>query len=225
MVILKSKYSIVIAEMAKGKTLARALLSAALNQLLHEDVELSQPASILEIGGESASHQRYLPQTWHLTLSNYKNLPGVDLIVDAENKFSLADNSFDGALCFNALYVIDDYFNCFSEALRVSNDFIIFNVPLIQALVPEPHDYTRLTEDRLKSLIADLKINHKIFETKIIPVGGTFSAAISLIDPYLKFWLLRLPAYLLAALLDGLDKKINRRCPIMYLVMIKKSHE
>jgi len=221
----KSKFGIVVKEMNMGKTLARALLSASLNRLFSEDAELSKSAKILEIGGQPASHQRYMPPAWQLTLSNYKMLAGVDLIIDAEKEFPSDIGEFDGVVCFNALYIIKDYFNCFSESLKLAKKFVIFNIPLIQALVPEPNDFTRLTEDRINDLIEELMKSHKIAGARIIPVGGSFSAAVSLIDPYLKFRVLRLPFYLSAVALDKLDSKIGRRSPIMYLVVIKKSYE
>lgn len=217
-------YKNIIKEILSDKSLARSLVNVAFARIIQEKTWLSKSMRILELGAESASHQKFFPKGWQLYPSNYKKKSEPGLIIDAENKFPLADDEFSGVVCLNTIYVINDYVNCFSESLRVAENFILFHVPLIQAIIPHPFDFTRLTEDRLVSLIGELKAKFKIEEFDIVPIGGSFSSAVSLIDPYLRFRILRLPIYLVAIFLDHLDKIIKRKCPMMYLILIKK-HE
>lgn len=217
-------YKNIIKEVLRGKSLARSLVNVSFARIIQEKSWLSKRARVLELGAESASHQKFFPKGWQLYPSNYKKKFESDLVINAENKFPLAYNEFNGVICLNTVYVIKDYVNCFSESLRVAENFILFHVPLIQAIIPHPFDFTRLTEDRLISLVEELKTKFKIEEFEIIPVGGSFSSAVSLIDPYLMFRIIRLPVYLMAILLDNLDKIIKRKCPMMYLILIKK-HE
>ena len=219
-----AEYKIIIKEILNGKSLARSLVNAFFAEIIKEKTWLSKDMRVLELGAESASHQKFFPKEWRLYSSNYKKISESDMIIDAENKFPLADNEFNGVVCLNTVYAIKNYNNCFSESLRVAENFILFHAPLIQAIIPHPLDFTRLTEDGIKSLIGELKAKFKVEEFEIMPVGGSFSSAVSLIDPYLKFRILRLPVYLTAIFLDRLDKIIKRKCPMMYLILIKK-HE
>lgn len=216
-------YKNVIMEIIRGKSLARALVNISFADAIQERPWLLGDMKILEIGAEAASHQKFCPKTWKIQASNYKQITDKDLVINAEDKFPVPDNAYNGVICLNTLYVINDYANCFSESLRVADRFALFHVPLIQAIVPHPHDFTRLTEDRLVSLSSVLSKDHRIDDFEIIPVGGSFSSAVSLIDPFLKYRILRLPVSLVALLLDNLDKVVKRKCPLLYMVLIKKA--
>jgi len=209
-------------EIFHGKSLGRAMLFSALIDLFNEEKQLKADLNILEIGAEPASYHRALPGGWKIKNSNYKMIKKTDIIIDAEKNFPLNNNEFDGVIIFNVLYILKNYYNCLSECLRVSKSFILFNVPLICGLVPQPTDYNRFTKEKLISLIDKLKQEQKIKDYRLIPIGGSFSAAIGLIDIYLRFRIIKIPIYLLAIFFDKLDKIFNRDCPNMYLVLIKK---
>lgn len=202
--------------------MGRAMLFSALVGLFNEEKQFKTNLNILEIGAEPASYHRALPGSWKIKSSNYKFIKKTDLIIDAEKKFPLNDNEFDGAIVFNVLYILKNYYNCLNECLRVSRSFVLFNVPLICGLVPQPTDYNRYTKEKLISLINKLKQDQPIKDYRIIPIGGSFSAAVGLIDGYLRFRIIKIPAYLLARCLDRLDRIFKRDCPSMYLVLIKK---
>jgi hypothetical protein len=136
--------------------------------------------------------------------------------------FPFKNSEFDGCVFFNVLYLIDNHMNCLKESLRVSKRFIMFNIPLISGIARHPKDFNRFTEDRLIEIINSLKKDFKIEEFKVIPIGGSFSSAVSLTDSYLRFRIIRIPIYLFAILFDKLDKIIKRNCPMQYLVLIKK---
>ncbi len=209
-------------EILRGKAIGRAMLFIALKKFFEENPWLNNEFLVLELGSEPASHQRALPREWKIRGSNYQLMPGLDLIIDAEKRFPVSNNDFDGVIFFNVLPVIDDYMNCLKESLRVARKFILFNIPLISGTARHPKDFSRFPQDRLLAILDNLKKDFLISEYQIIPIGGSFSSAIHLIDPYLKFRIIRVPIYLLAILLDKLDMVIKRSCPLQYLVLIRK---
>jgi len=205
-------------EIFKGKTTGRAMLSASLLDVLEGDPQYQQELQILELGSESASHQRVLPKNWKISKSNINNIEKKDHIFDANNKFPFESEVFDGVICFNTLYAIENQEYCLKESLRVSKRFVIFNAPLISGLAPHPTDFHRYTQQGLEKLLKDTGLR----SYKIVPVGGSFSSGVSLIDNYLRYRIIRIPLYFLAILLDNLDRIAKRECPIQYIVVIKK---
>ncbi len=146
----------------------------------------------------------------------------MDYIVDINKKFPFNSEFFDGVSFFNVFYLADDYANCLAESLRVSRKFVIFNSPLISGIAKHQTDLNRFTENKLKYLLEKLKNEQILKEYKIVPLGGSFSSAVNLIDVYLRYRIIKIPFYLMAILLDKLDKMIKRNCPMQYLVLIKK---
>jgi hypothetical protein len=216
------KLNFFIKEIFKGKTIGRALLFATLKEFFDNEKWLNDKFSVLELGAEPASHQRTFPEFWQVKKSNYIEMKDIDFVVDAEKPFPFKNDEFDGCIFFNVLYLINNYMNCLRESLRVSKRFIMFNIPLISGIARHPKDFNRFPEDRLIEIFNSLNKDFKIEEFKIIPIGGSFSSAVSLIDSYLKFRIIRIPIYLFAILFDKLDKIIKRNCPMQYLVLIKK---
>lgn len=208
-------------EIIRGKTLFRAMLLVALKDIFLKDSSLQGPKSVLEIGGQRASHERTYPATWQVTNSNYQKFEKVDIVVDANKLFPLKSGSFDGVTIFNTLYLVDDYMNCLKESLRVSKHFVLFNIPLISLLTPHPVDMNRFTYDRLENMMHSLK-NSGLTEYSIIPLGGLFTSATCLLDPFLHFRAVRIPVYILAKILDKVARSSKYRCPSQYLVVMKK---
>jgi hypothetical protein len=91
-------------ELIKGKNLRRILIIEDLVQLFKQDI-FSGNLSVLELGGENASHQRYLPSSWDISAGNYVNLPNTDYVFDANTDFPFEDNKFDGVI-FLILYTL-----------------------------------------------------------------------------------------------------------------------
>jgi len=205
-------------EVVKGKTIGRATLSATFKDVLEKNNWLNQDFNVLELGSESASHQRVFLKKWKVFKSNVGNIGKPDYIFDANEKFPLESNKFDGVICFNTLYAIENQENCLKESLRISKKFVIFNAPLISGLAPHPHDFHRYARQGLEKLLKDMGIR----SYKIVSVGGSFSSGLSLIDNYLRYRIIRIPFYLLAIFLDNLDRVTRRECPIQYIVVIKK---
>lgn len=215
------KFTYFLKEILRGKTIGRAMLFATLKELFEKEKWLNDGFKVLELGSEPASHQRAFPKFWQLKKSNYQPMEGIELIVNAEETFPFKDGEFDGTVFFNVLSVINNYLVCLEESLRVAKKFVMFNIPLISGIARHPGDFNRFPEDRLIEILENLG---GIKNSKIISIGGSFSSAVGLIDAYLKFRIIRIPIYLIAFLLDRLDKFINRQCPTQYLVLIRKQH-
>jgi len=205
-------------EILKGKTIGRATLSASLLKVFEKNSQYQQELQILELGSESASHQRVLPKKWKISRSNINNVGKIDYIFDANDKFPFEFGMFDGVVCFNTLYAIENQEHCLKESLRISKSFVIFNTPLISGLAPHPTDFHRYTKQGLEKLFTPLNIK----SYKIIPLGGSFSSGVSLIDNYLRYRIIRIPIYLVAVLFDNLDKVTKRECPLQYIVILEK---
>lgn len=209
-------------EIFKGKNIGRALLFASLKDLFGREPWLGGNFLVLELGHIKASHQRSYPLSWKIKISDYRPSDNLDYVVDVNKKFPFAPGFFDGVALFNVFYLADDYVNCLTESLRVAREFVIFNSPLISGIAKHPTDLNRFTEDKLNRLLEKLRSEQALKEYKIIPIGGSFSSAINLIDVYLRYRIIKIPFYLAAILLDRLDKMVKINCPMQYLVLIKK---
>ena len=207
-------------EIFKGKNISRVQVFSALTDFFKTHKEMLGALDILEIGKEPASHERTFPKAWKIHSANYIKKENTEYVFDASKKFPFADGQFDGTVMFNVLYLIEDYKLCLEECLRVSKNFVLFNVPLISGIAKDPNDYNRFTEDKIKLTIESVSGSSMTYE--IIPVGATFSASVALLDTYLRFKPVRIFFNLCSIPLDKLDKKIGRSCPIQYLVYIKK---
>lgn len=216
------KFRHFLKEIFRGKTIGRAMLFGELKDLFEKEKWLNDKFVVLELGSEPASHQRTFSKDWALKKSNYIQTSNIDFVINAEEKFSFKDQEFDGVVFFNVLYALKNWTNCLEESSRISKNFTIFNIPLISGIARHPNDFNRFPEDKLVDILENLKSKKLLQEYKIIPIGGSFTSAISLIDPFLKFRIIRIPVYLCGLLFDKLDKPIKRQCPMQYLVLIKK---
>ena len=219
---MKISLSSFFRELARGKSTSRSLLVAALAELFRRRPDLSGSFSVLELGSEPASHQRIFPSAWRITRANLAEGRGADPIFDANRPFPFPDGSFDAVVFFNTLYAIESYAGCVREAVRISRRFILFNAPHIAAFAPHPSDHHRFTVTELSALCDGLVRADRRIRYGIIPVGGSFTAAMSVIDPYFIFRIFRIPPALMAAILDLWDRHVGRSCPVQHLVLIEK---
>ncbi len=208
-------------EILKGKNIFRALLFQALKDFFILHVGMQRDAHVLEIGSDKASHQRALPRQWILHSANAKKMSDSEYVFDANTTFPFTENSFDGVVLFNTMYLIDTYEKCIAESVRVAKSFVMFNIPLVSGIAKDPLDYNRFTRDRIEKMQKDMNMGDASWE--IMPIGGSFSGCAVLIDPYLAFRPLRIICNCMAYFLDKLDAKIKRDAPIQYLVYIKKN--
>ncbi len=133
----------------------------------------------------------------------------------------MADGAFDGVAFFNVIQALREYERCLAESIRVARRFVLLNSIHVSNIARHPRDYNRLTEDRLAATLDEIGRAVPI-EYRILPLGGAFTSAVSLIDPYLRFRLFRFVANCTAAVLDRLDRLARWEAPLQYLVWVKK---
>jgi hypothetical protein len=178
--------------------------------------------TILELGSEQATHQTLYPKHWNVTHSNLESSNEKILSIDMEKQFSLESSSYDGVVTFNTLYAIYNVEQCIAESLRVARLFVAFNIPFITKSTPHPHDYTRMTKERLVRLLEDLKQKTLLSNFTIISYGGTGSAIGTLLTPYIPFKIIRIPLLLLLRLIDHFDQFRKVEAPLGYFVIVQK---
>lgn len=205
-----------------GRSIFRASLVGELQALIERHRWLEGASTVLELGYERASHEDAYPPSWKLLHCNYRSMHDIDCVFDADRRFPFIDQAVDGTVLFNTLAMIEDFMNTLRESLRVSKRFVIFNVPLISALTPHPGDFNRFTASRIDRIIDGLAADFAVRSRDVTPIGGSFSSALVAVAPYLKWWAVRVPVNLLALVLDRLDRRIGRQCPMQYLVLLEK---
>ncbi len=194
----------------------------ALEKFLRKQDIFNKRLNILELGFEPASHHRFLPKNWSITSANFHSKSDRTLSFDLEKAFPINTNTYDGVIAFNTLYAVYCFENCINESLRVARSFVLFNVPFITRSTPDPHDFTRLGLERLINIAKKYQENGLIKEYKIIPYGGSWSAAVTVLNPYFPFTIIRVPIYYLARLLDTLDSLRKTYAPIGHIILLKK---
>lgn len=209
----------VLLEVLRGKNLSRILLMGALKHLFKINPVLQESHSVLEIGYAPSSHHRVYPAAWKVEGANYVAGSGVTHVFDANQAFPISDGAFDGVVFMNVLPVIRNDDTLISEAVRCARKFVLFNVPLISGIARHPADYHRYTQDRLEALLEEQQV---LSRSHVFRVGASFTSAWSLIDPLLKWRLIRLLAYPAAILLDAADRTRDRECPMHYMCLILK---
>lgn len=208
-------------EIVRGKSISRALLFSHLAGFFQDHPAYVRPASVLELGSEPASHQRAFPRNWLIVRANMTGYPAMDINFDLEGPFPCMDGSYDGVVAFNTLYAIRNFPACIGECVRVARSFVVFNMPHVGAYAPHPRDFHRSTKESLSAILDPLRERGDIADFRIMPLGGSFTSAFSLIEPYFKWRIFRVPLGMAAVFLDRLDGMFVRECPIQHLVLIR----
>lgn len=144
--------------------------------------------------------------------------------VDFDQPLPWQDESFDAALCINALYIANDPVFTLKEMRRVvkKGGTVIGVVPFVFPEAREPRDYVRWTSEGLGRLCHEAGFG----AVELRPFGGHFSAATFLIEPFLYFGVLRLLAHGLASILDSAmpsSYRLKRPCPLGYVFICTKT--
>lgn len=142
--------------------------------------------------------------------------------VDFNKPLPYPDESFDGALFINALYIADDPVTTLNELRRIlkKSGRLVLVVPFIFPEHREPHDYLRWTSEGIGTLMRGAKFS----SVEIIAFGGQFTSAAYLVEPFLMFRALRWLVREVACRLDALIPKLYREshgCPLGYVVTAK----
>ncbi len=213
------------AEMMRGKGLARAFLYEELRA--YKDA-IAFPAVDIACGKD--------PGYWRilgLTGSYRGSLMAIDRDVaaypDIVHDISIGnvpfpDGSFKTAFLMNCLYAFPDPLYAMREASRLlaRGGRLFATFPLVFPYTPEPHDFRRFTEERVRQLC--LETSFRII--RFIPFGGRWSSATYLVGPFFRpYALFGVPLGLAARFLDTTTEFFFPRfpkAPIGYLVVAER---
>lgn len=201
-----------------GKTLGRVLF----NERVGVHCAALQ-GSVIDLGGGAApGYLRYLSRDASYTRTDVQASAGV-LPVDLNKPLPFSNESFDAALLFNSLYILEDQHMSLREIHRIlkKEGRLFLSSPFIASEIPEPRDYMRFTAEGLERLLVEACFEVETLER----MGGRVSAAVNLLHPLFLFSLIRVPVYACALALDRLiawTGKDRYATPIGYFVVAKK---
>jgi len=204
-------------EIAKGKTLIRALMNLELRKF-------SLAGKVIDVGGgQNPSYLRFFKKADHLQFESV-DLAG-DKKIDLEsNALPYQDASADYVLLFNILEHIYNHQALVKETIRVlkSDGTVIGFVPFFVGYHPDPHDYFRYTNESLQKIFKGAGFG----SVSVQPVGGgPVLAAFNILMNYFPRFL-TLFAFPWYVLLDWIMLKIRPsladRFMLGYLFVVKK---
>jgi SAM-dependent methyltransferase len=134
-----------------------------------------------------------------------------DVVADATRPLPFRTSSVDAAVMSWFLYIAREPCAVLSEVRRVlrPGGVLILSVPLVFPVNPEPTDLWRFTDGGIDRLLSDAGFA----ERRIVPLGGRWSSAAYLLEPFLRPRRVVMPAALRAAVV--LDRWTERRAPQM----------
>lgn len=233
------RWLIYLREIMRGKDINRILSNIAL-------MDKECMGEILDIGGGDAraSHYRFMRvYKWHsVTTVDIDPKAKPDHVVDVEKeKLPFPDETFDYVLFMNVLEHLNNGRGVLSEIYRVlkirrsdggphlrGQDWsgnLIGVIPFLVNIHPNPHDFVRLTEEGLTSLLVSAGFPKT--KIKIKPIGsGPFTAGYYQFE-FMIPRIFRLIFGPIAFLLDWLAIKISRqdltaRFPLSYVFTASK---
>ena len=207
-------------ETRNGKTIARTLF----NWEISKHIKNIGGVVIDFGGGKNPSYERFWnisPEKFIRVDINKKAEP--DVIADLNKPLPFSDNFANVVFLFNVIYILENPERTLREINRIlkPNGRLFLTSPFIFNEAKEPADYWRFTSEALEKLLKESGFK----ESRIIPVGERFSAAVYLISQFLFFWPIKFVFYALAI---GLDKiipkklKLKQPCPIGYFIEAEK---
>lgn len=206
-------------QILQGKTIYRILFN---QQVKSKCANL--PGKTIDLaGGGKGSYYRYLPSQVDITKTNYLSGVDIDQVVDLNLTLPFTDQSFDGVLLFNALYIMKNPTFTLSEINRIlkPGGVLYLSSPFIANEMPEPHDYYRFTAEGLTLLFNQAGFT----DFYIDRFGERFSSVVYILHNFWLFNLVRLIIYPLALLGDKLiPKKLTSKYPLPlgYFCVVKK---
>lgn len=205
--------------MFSGKTIYRSLFFFELKKSIS-----FVKGNVLDIGsGTSPSYFKYLPKNISYKKTDYVSKDNSVDVLDFNQKFPFADDSFDTVFLFHNLYISKDPNFTMKEIYRVlkKGGCLLISSPFSTNEMPEPHDYVRFSKEGL-----DILLEKNSFRTEYFSrIGERFSNAFYSISPMLYFNLLKTFFGLIAIFLDKMiPKKLkqNYPFPIGYFYVTRK---
>jgi len=213
-----------VTEVARGKSIARILTNRALSEWAGEIRGV-----VLDLAcGTIPSYRRVLALE-----SRGCFVIGVDrnssfrptVVADLAQSIPLGSESCDVAILSSYLYIPAQPEQALSEIWRVlrKGGLLVLSAPLVFPYTPEPTDHWRFTEQGLRWVLS----RSGFVIEQLTPVGGRWTAAAYLIEPFLRpRWLATCMVYWVALKLDFWTQRWFRllaACPIGYVVKARKS--
>ena len=210
-----------IAKTWRGKTIGRILFE---REVVRHCGNIA--GKVIDIaGGPYPGYEKYLSPNIQLVRTNWQPGEGVDLVVDANLRLPFSDGEWATALCFNALYILEDPERFLKDLHRVlaPGGMLYLSSPFLGNEMAEPHDYQRFTAEGLQRLFhragfADIVIHR---------YGERATTSAYLLHPFFRWNFVRVPVHVLAVLLDRLipSKTLSiHPAPIGYFVLAKKGN-
>lgn len=173
--------------------------------------------------GGDPSYHKYFSAHSKIVKTDFDINKKVDELVDLNKRLNWGNNTFDFAILFNTLYILEDPLSSLKEINRVMKPkgSFFLTAPLVFNEDPEPVDYWRFTSQGIKKLLEEAGFR----EINLYKIGERFSSAISLANPFRKLKYLNLIFYPVALFLDwALPNKIKEKypCPLGYFIICKK---
>lgn len=193
------------------------------NQMVFDNCREISGAVIDFAGGSNPSYGQYLPKNITITKTDYKKEKDIDLVLDLNKKLPVDDNSFDNALFFNAIYILENPEVSLSEMRRVIKNCgkLYIVSPFIANEMPEPDDYCRFTKQGLERIFKNIGFDN----FKIIRFGGRFTSATYLLNPVIRFRILKILIYPMAIFFDWIIINVGKNkhpVPLGYFCILTK---
>lgn len=207
--------NIFVKQIFSGKTLGRILFNKAV-----EKNSISLRGKVLDLaGGLSPSYARFLP----LEGVNFEKTDIVGTTqVDMNKPLPYPDETFDGVVFFNALYIAKKPQVTLQEIYRVlkKEGEVHISMPFVSSEIPEPNDYGRFTHEGLERILNEAGFK----EVSIERIGGKWVSAANLLHDFWFLSVVRLLVYSLALFLDEVTKQYQEKypAPLSYYCIAKK---
>ncbi|MEA2581142.1 MAG: hypothetical protein QOE83_2034 [Actinomycetota bacterium] len=169
----------VVRDVAAGRSVLRAMANNAIPELMP-----SLRGTVLDLGSGDGSGavRRSAPRVSRWIGTDIGHHP--DVRADATSQLPFREDSFDGAVCMWFLYIASDPGAVLGEIRRVLRPgaTFILGVPLVFPVNPEPRDLWRFTDQGITELVRAAGYR----DVRVTSLGGRWSAACYLLDPYLR---------------------------------------
>jgi len=190
-----------------------------MNEYIKKNIKLH--GKVLDLACGRSMYSKLLNGDFVHIRADLKTKYNVDIEIDFNKKFPCKDNEYDYVLLLNAIYISLEPKLVLDECKRVlkHNGTMYVTFPCIFNENPEPKDYHRFTKEYIKSLTSEFN------RVEIIPIGNRIESALYILDPILRFRVLKglfllifsFPYYLLKFISKGYIEY-----PIFYMAILKK---
>lgn len=125
---------------------------------LYRDLQKILPklgGDILDLGCGTKPYKQWFRHPRQYVGADIAPLPTVDVVLTPGAPLPFDDNTFDTVLCTQVLEHVRDHHQMFGEILRIlrPGGTLVISVPLLFNVHGVPHDYQRLTEYGMLSLL------------------------------------------------------------------------